>query len=45
MGDGDGELSGLGKTGSKQTGDLLDQSFRGQESVVVRSDSYTYPIT
>ena len=38
MGDGGGELSGFGKAGSKQTGDLLDQSFRGQESVVLLSE-------
>ena len=35
--DGGGELSGLGETGSEQTGDLLDESFRGQESVVLLS--------
>ena len=33
--DGGRELSGLGETGSEQTGDLLNQSFRGQESVVL----------
>ena len=38
MGDGSGELSGFGKTGSKQSRDLLDQSFRGQESVVLLSE-------
>ena len=27
--DGGGELSGLRETGSEQTGDLLNQSFRG----------------
>lgn len=35
MGDGGGEFSSFGETGSEQTGDLLDQSFRGQESVVL----------
>ena len=35
VGDGGRELSGLGETGSEQTGDLLDESFRGQESVVL----------
>lgn len=38
MGDGGRELSGLGETGSKQTRDLLDQCFRGQESVVLLSE-------
>ena len=38
MGDGGGELSGLGETGSEQTGDLLNQSFRSQESVVLLSE-------
>ena len=38
MGDGGGELSGLRETGSKQTGDLLNQSFGGQESVVLLSE-------
>ena len=35
MRDGGGELSGLGETGSEETRDLLDQSFGGQESVVL----------
>ena len=37
VGDGGGELSSLGETGPEQTGDLLDESFRGQESVVLFS--------
>ena len=32
-----GELSGLGETGSEQTGDLLDESFGGQESIILLS--------
>jgi hypothetical protein len=35
VGNGGGEFSSFGETGSEQTGDLLDQSFRGQESVVL----------
>ena len=38
VGDGGGELSGLGKTGSEQTRNLLNQSFGGQESVVLLSE-------
>jgi len=38
VGDGGGELSGLGETGSEQTRNLLNQSFRGQESVVLLSE-------
>lgn len=33
--DGGGELAGLGETGAQQTRDLLDQSFGGQEGVVL----------
>lgn len=29
------ELAGLGKTGPKETGDLLDEGLRGKESVVL----------
>jgi hypothetical protein len=36
--DGGGELSGFGETGSEQTGDLLDQSFGGQEGVILLSE-------
>jgi len=35
VGDWGGELSGLGETGSEQTGDLLDESFGSQEGVVL----------
>jgi hypothetical protein len=35
VGDGGRELSSLGETGSEQTRDLLDQSLRSQESVVL----------
>lgn len=33
--DGGGELSGLGETRTQETGDLLDQSLGGKESVVL----------
>ena len=35
VGDGGRELSGLGEARSKETGDLLDQSFGGHESVIL----------
>jgi hypothetical protein len=35
VGDGGGELSGLGKTGTEQTGNLLDQGLGGKESIVL----------
>jgi hypothetical protein len=35
--DGSGELSGLGKTGSEETGNLLDQGVGGDESIVLAS--------
>lgn len=35
VGDGGGELAGLGETWAKETGDLLDQSVGRQESVVL----------
>ena len=35
MGDGRGELAGLGEAGAQETGDLLDQGVRGQEGVVL----------
>ena len=35
MGDGGGELSSLGETGSEETGDLLDQGVGGDEGVVL----------
>ena len=38
MGDGGRELSSLREPGSKQTGDLLNQGFGGQESVVLLSE-------
>jgi len=34
-GDWSGELAGFGKTGTKETRDLLDQGFRRQESVIL----------
>jgi len=35
VGDWGGELSSLGKTGSEETGDLLDESLGGQEGIVL----------
>jgi len=35
VGDGGGELSGLVETGSEKTGNLLDQSLGGEESIVL----------
>jgi hypothetical protein len=35
VGDGRGELSGLGETGAEETGNLLDEGVRGDESVVL----------
>lgn len=35
VGDRGGELTGLGKTGTEQTGDLLDQSLGSKEGVVL----------
>lgn len=37
MGDGRGELAGLGETGAEETGDLLDEGIGGDESVVLAS--------
>jgi hypothetical protein len=37
VGDGGGELSSLGKTGTEQTGDLLDQLLRCEERIVLAS--------
>ena len=37
MGDGRGELAGLGETGTKETGNLLDEGVGGDESVVLAS--------
>jgi hypothetical protein len=38
VGDGGGELARLGETGTQETGNLLDQSFRGHEGVVLASE-------
>jgi len=38
VGDGGGELSSLRETGSKETGNLLDQDFGSQESIVLLSE-------
>lgn len=35
VGDGGGELTGLGETGAEQTGDLLDQGLGSEESIVL----------
>jgi len=35
--DGGGELASLGETGTKETGDLLDQNFGGQEGIIFLS--------
>jgi hypothetical protein len=37
VGDGSGELSGLGETGTEQTGNLLDQSLGSKEGIVLAS--------
>lgn len=37
MGDGGRELSGLGETGSEETGNLLDELLRGDEGIVLAS--------
>ena len=37
VGDGSGELSGLGQTGTEQTGNLLDQSLGSKEGIVLAS--------
>lgn len=37
VGDGGRELSGLGKTGTEQTGNLLDQSLGSKEGIVLAS--------
>lgn len=34
VGHGGGELAGLGETGTKETRNLLDEGFRGKESIV-----------
>ena len=33
--DGGGELSGLGESGTQETGDLLDEGVRGEEGIVL----------
>jgi hypothetical protein len=38
VGDGRGELSGLGKTRTEETGNLLDQGIRSDESIVLASE-------
>lgn len=35
VGDGGGELAGLGETGTEKTGDLLDESLGSEESIVL----------
>lgn len=37
VGDGGGELAGLGQTGTKETGNLLDQSLGSKEGIVLAS--------
>lgn len=37
MGDGSGELSSLGETGTEETGNLLDQGVGGDEGIVFAS--------
>ena len=38
MGDGGGELSGLGETGSEETGDLTEEGLGSDEGVVLAGE-------